>query len=77
MTLGAAKNRDGYVQNLQGAMTVPSFLLGFSSGFHRVSFTETSRFCRHVFLKPKADLIKGVGMFFFRPELSRRQWWPL
>ena len=47
---------------------------GFSSRFYRVSFTEASRFCRHVFLEPKADLIKGVGVFFFRPELSRRQW---
>src|SRR5215467_1194173 len=25
--------------------------------FPRVSFTDVSRFCRHVFLEPKADLI--------------------
>ena len=60
-----------------GTMTVPSFLMGFSSRFYRVSFTDASRFCRHVFLEPKADLIKGVGMFFFRPELFLRQWTPL
>ena len=55
-------------------MTVPSSPLGFSSRFHRVSFTETSRFCRRVFLEPKVGLTKEVGMFFFRPELFLRQW---